>query len=252
MARLVLKGLVLRAADYQESSRILTVLTDGLGKITVSAKGALRRSSRIAAASQPFAYAEMTLSESRDRYYLDQASTISLFSGMTADIAAYALGAYFLELLDAACPERQEAREELSLGLNALYLLSEGKKRPELVKCAFELRLMALLGFRPETEACPVCMKEQPEEPVLDLRGGAVYCRACAEGQTALAAPLLPASLEALRFILNAPAGKVFSFSLGEEAEKRLARAAERYVQEQLERRFSALDYYKKVKMDTP
>ena len=73
MANLVLKGLVLRAADYQESSKILTVLTDARGKITVSAKGALRRSSRIAAASQPFAYAEMTLSESRDRYYLNEA-----------------------------------------------------------------------------------------------------------------------------------------------------------------------------------
>lgn len=249
MANLVLKGLVLRAADYQESSRILTVLTDSRGKITVSAKGALRRSSRIAAASQPFAYAEMTLSESRDRFYLNEASTISLFPGVTADVEAYALGAYFLELLDAACPEGEEAADgELALGLNALWLLSEGKKSPALVKAAFEIRLMALLGYRPETEQCAVCGKEAPESPMLDLRGGSVYCRDCAAGNALLPAPLLPASLEALRYILAAPDSRVFAFSLGEEAEKRLVSAAERYVQEQMERRFSTLDYYKKIK----
>ena len=249
MANLVLKGLVLRAADYQESSKILTVLTDTRGKITVSAKGALRRSSRIAAASQPFAYAEMSLSESRDRYYLNEAGTISLFPGILADVNAYALGAYFLELLDAACPEGEEsASGELALGLNALWLLSEGKKSPALVKAAFEIRLMSQLGYRPETECCPVCGRETPESPMLDLRGGSVYCRSCAEGNALLPMPLLPASLEALRYILSAPDSRVFSFSLGEEAERKLNSAAERYVQEQLERRFSTLDYYKKIK----
>ena len=250
MANLVLKGLVLRAADYQESSRILTVLTDSRGKITVSAKGALRRSSRIAAASQPFAYSEMTLSESRDRFYLNEASTINLFAGITADVNAYALGAYFLELLDTACPEGEEAAAgELALGLNALWLLSEGKKSPALVKAAFEIRLMAQLGYRPETDCCPVCSRTDPESPMLDLRGGSVYCRDCAAGNALLPVPLQPASLEALRYILSAPDSRVFSFSLGEEAERRLGSAAERYVQEQLERRFSTLDYYKKIKI---
>ena len=88
-----------------------------------------------------------------------------------------------------------------------------------------------------------------PEEPVLDLRGGSLFCRACAQGNAMLPVALPPASLEALRFILEAPANKAFSFSLGEEAERRLSGAAERYVQEQLERRFSTLDYYKRIRI---
>ena len=47
------------------------------------------------------------------------------------------------------------------------------------------------------------------------------------------------------RFHITCPAEKAESMK---EAEKRLTKAAERYVQEQLERRFPALDYYKKVK----
>ena len=148
MSDLVLKGLVLRTADYKESSKMLTELTDALGKISVSARGATRLKSRVAAACQPMVFSEMTISESKERYYLKEASTLELFSGMTADLKRYALGCYFLELLDAACPETVEEPEALALGLNALWLLSEGNKEPLLVKAAFELRLMALLGYQ--------------------------------------------------------------------------------------------------------
>ena len=248
MSDFVLKGLVLRTADYKESSKMLTVLTDAMGKISVSAKGATRFKSRIAAACQPMAFSEMTLSESRDRYYLKEASTLELFSGMTADLKSYALGCYFLELLDAACPETVEEPEALTLGLNALWLLSEGKKERALVKSAFELRLMALLGYQPETEACAVCGKESPERPVLDLRGGALFCRSCSvQAAAQRPAALDEGTLQALRFVLSAPRNKVFSFRLSEDSLRRLGDVAEGYVREQLERSFRTLDYYKSL-----
>ena len=248
MSDLVLKGLVLRTADYKESSKMLTVLTDALGKISVSARGAARLKSRVAAACQPMAFSEMTISESRERYYLKEASTLELFSGMTADLGRYALGCYFLELLDAACPETVEEPEALTLGLNALWLLSEGKKDPHLVKAAFELRLMALLGYQPEAEACAVCGKETPDSPVLDLRGGALYCHDCAlEAMDQRPKALDEGSLQALRFILFSPRSRVFSFQLREGALRRLGDIAEAYVSEQMERSFRTLDYYKSI-----
>ena len=125
MSEIVLKGLVLRSTDYKESSKMLTVLTDVLGKVSVSARGATRLKSRIGAACQPLVFSEMTLSESKERYYLKEASTLEMFSGLTSDLKAYALGCYFLELLDASCPETVEEPEVLALGLNALWLLSE-------------------------------------------------------------------------------------------------------------------------------
>ncbi len=248
MSDLVLKGLVLRTADYKESSKMLTVLTDALGKISVSARGATRLKSRIAAACQPMAFSEMVISESKDRYYLKEASTLELFSGMTADLKRYALGCYFLELLDAACPETMEEPEALSLGLNALWLLAEGKKDAQLVKCAFELRLMALLGYQPEVEACAACGREEPDSPVLDLRGGALYCHSCAlEAMAQRPRALDAGSLQALRFILSSPPGRVFSFQLGAKPLRRLCDIAEGYVSEQLERSFRTLDYYKSI-----
>ena len=61
----VVRGIVLRGTDTKESDKILTVLTAGMGKLTVIAKGARSRRSRVAAAVQTLAYSEMVLSESR-------------------------------------------------------------------------------------------------------------------------------------------------------------------------------------------
>ncbi len=248
MSETVLKGLVLRTADYKESSKMLTVLTDAMGKISISARGAARLKSRIAAACQPMAFSEMTVSESKERFYLKEANTLELFAGLTADLKNYALGCYFLELLDASCPETVEEPEALSLGLNALWLLSEGKKDPRIVKSAFELRLMTILGYQPETEQCAACGKEEPEGPTLDLRGGALYCRDCALRSMAQRPMSLDMpSLMAIRHIVSSPRKNVFSFRISDSGLRRLSDAGENYVKEQLERSFRTLDYYKSL-----
>ena len=248
MSETVLKGLVLRTADYKESSKMLTVLTDSMGKISISARGAARLKSRIAAACQPMAFSEMTVSESKERFYLKEANTLELFSGLTADLKNYALGCYFLELLDASCPETVEEPEALSLGLNALWLLSEEKKDPRIVKSAFEMRLMTLLGYQPETEHCASCGKTDPVTPTLDLRGGALYCRDCAMKAMAQRPMTLDTpSLLAIRHIVSAQRNSVFSFRIGGSGLRRLSDAAENYTKEQLERSFRTLDYYKSL-----
>ena len=59
------KMLVLRAVDYKESDRILTVLTPDLGRVTVKARACRRKGSRLAAAVQLLTYSEAGLFASR-------------------------------------------------------------------------------------------------------------------------------------------------------------------------------------------
>ena len=55
------KALVLREVRYKEADRILTLFTDTDGKISAKARGALRKGSKTAAATQQLTYSEMTL-----------------------------------------------------------------------------------------------------------------------------------------------------------------------------------------------
>lgn len=240
-------ALVLREVRYKEADRILTLLTSTEGKITVKARGALRKSSKTAAGTQQLTFSEMTLFGNRGKWTVNEASVKEGFDGLRADIEAFSLGCYFAECLEALSVEDQPEPELLQLGLNSLYALSRNLYMPEHIKAAFEVRLMCIAGYAPELEHCAVCGKTDMDEPVLNLTRGAVCCRGCARLEETAA--LDRASLDALRYIKGARAKQLFSFSLPDISLAALSKAAERYLLLQTERRFSTLEYWKKLRI---
>lgn len=241
----VTTGLVLRVTETKETDKILTVLTPDMGKIPLIARGARRKNSRIAAASQLLAYSELTLYKRGNWYMLDEASTLELFDGVRQDIVLLSLASYLTELAEAVCAEETVSPEILSLLLNALYALCYLHKEPRLVKAAFQFRLMALSGFEPLAEECAVCGTAQPEGPVLDISGGFVACGTCRGPERSFRLPLTEAGLAALRHVLYADPRRLYSFTLEPGALQALDQAGEAFIAAQLERGFRTLDYYK-------
>jgi len=242
------KALVLREVKYKEADRILTLFTADNGKITAKARGALRRGSRTAAATQQLTWSDMTLFFNKGKWTVNEASVIEPFDGLKNDIAAFALGSYFAECVEALSIEDQKDPELLSLVLNSLYALSRGLHDPRKIKAAFELRLMSLSGYHPALERCAVCGAEEPGEPMFDLIDGRLFCRSCCSRGSAVS--LDAAALAAMRFILGAPPKQIFSFELTGDPLVTLAFAAEHYLLTQTERSFGTLDYYKQFKTD--
>ena len=240
-------GLVLRETIYKESSKILTVLTADSGKLTVNARGARRRGSTSAAGTQLFTFSEMTLYEGKGGWTLTETRSIEQFEGLRTDIEKLSLASYFAELLETVSDEDEPSPLLLQLGLNALYALSENLKEDTLIKTAFELRLMAIAGFSPQTDFCPACGKTEIKDPYLSM-DGFVSCRECLSGSSP-SRRLDKASLDALRYIISADAKRIFSFRLPNDSLELLSDAAETYVRYQLDKRFYTLDYYKKIKI---
>ena len=166
------RGLVLREVSYRDSSKILTVLTESDGKLTISARGARRKGSKIAAAAQLLAFSEFTLFGRGGRWYLNEGSSIELFEGLRNDLGRFTLGQYVAQLLETVSDEDNPNIDILRLGLNSLYTLSQGKKVDTLVKAAFELRLMCLAGYAPMLDSCVQCGQKEMPVPMLDAYGG--------------------------------------------------------------------------------
>ena len=242
------RALVLREVKYKEADKILTVLTEDEGKLTVSAKGVMRRSSKIAAGCQLLTFSEMTLFENRGKWYINEAEPVEQFLGLRDDIALLSLGAYFAELMEAVSDEDSPNPAVLRLGLNSLYALSGGLYAQEHIKAVFELRLLCLSGYEPSLDCCPECGKEDIEAPVFNTLGGTVICGKCQSAAKGENFRLCDASLSAMRYIAGTENKKIFSFTLDEKAEKRLYAVCEAYICAQLEKRFSALDYWKSVR----
>ncbi len=244
------RGIILREVNYKEADKILTVFTEDEGKLTVSARGARRKGSRYAAASQLLVYSEMTLFSYKGRWSLNEAVTLETFRGLRDDIELLTLGSYFAELIEGVTGEEVPEPELLQLLLNSLYALGELKKTPQLVKSAFEIRAMCLSGFEPMLKSCCVCGADQPEEPQLSLSAGLLHCARCHVPDSGISMPLCASSLAAARYISCCDAKKLFSFSLPEDALKRLCNTSEAYVMTQLERGFRTLDFWRELKPD--
>ena len=244
---LTTKALVLRETKYKEADKILTVLTEREGKLTVKARGALRKGCRYGAAAQALCFSEMTLFGNAGKWSMNEAETIEQFMELRGDISALALASYFAEMLEAVSDEDSPNPENLQLGLNSLYALSRGLYPQTHIKAVFELKLMGLCGFEPQTELCPTCGRQPPDDPVFSLNGGSVHCRACPPGTAGVSLPVSPETLDAMRYISASPPKRIFSFRIPDEAERQLADLAEAYAAVQLERGFGALDYWKSL-----
>lgn len=242
------KVLVLREVKYKDADKILTLYSAERGKFTARAVAALRKASRIASATQQLTYAEMTFYESHGRTGVKEAQILEDFADLKSDFADYALGCYFAECVEQLSEEGLEDADILQLILNALFALSRKLYLPQTVKAAFEMRLMSLQGYRPDLSGCEVCGKEDPEFPNLCVTSGKLICSSCRKASFEIYAPLSGCALQSLRTIVSAGPKAFIPKDLPPEDTDLLSYACETFLLEHAERRFSTLEYWKKVR----
>ena len=243
------QGLVLREVSYKESDKILTVLTAEGGKRTVKARGCRRKNSPLAASAQLLVYSDMTLFAYQDRYTLNEAESLRQFWHVKSDVELLALGSYFAEVMEAVSVEGRPDPAAMSLILNSLHALDKLDRPQALVKAAYEMKLMALEGYEPLADACAVCGRPDPEQPMLHLAEGVLHCAACkSEVGEGPSLPLTEGTLSALRHILYGDPKRLFSFQLDQKGLDCLARVCEGFLRTQLDRGFRTLDFYHELK----
>ena len=239
-------GLVLREVKFKEADKMLTVLTQEEGKISVRARGALRKSCRFAAASQQFAYSEMTLFLNRGRYYLEEASVVEDFRGLRERFEELALAAYFAELLEAVSDEDSPDPELLRLGLNALFALSRDLYPAKQVKAAFELRCACIAGYAPDLVGCHACGNQNPD--LFDISQGHLECGKCRSSESdGIRMPITRGVQDAMQYIAYCDPKRILQFRTSPETMELLSGITEAYLTTQLERGFSTLDFYKSL-----
>lgn len=180
--------------------------------------------------AQSLAWSEWSLTQRGEWYYANEGSTLELFDGLRTDLAAMALGFYFAELTEAVTNQDEGAPELLRHLLNGLYALSTLRKPPPLTKPAFELKLLCLAGYEPLADSCAYCGRTDPEHPMLDVVQGVLRCGRCGAEESALSMPLCRDSLAALRHIVYGDPKRLYSFTLGADALRRLSGAAEAFA----------------------
>ena len=163
-------AIVLRARDYAESDRIVTLLTREFGKLSGIAKGAKASRRRFERKLEPFSHVNLFFRRrpQGQLVFITRAEPGDAMPTLEDDLAKIALGSYMLELADALTSEEAEAADAYQLLMRALGALGGGATSLAL-RQAFELKLLAAAGFGLEFARCRICGLTEADG------GGAVY-----------------------------------------------------------------------------
>ena len=152
------EGLVIRLADFSETSKVATLFTRDFGKISAMAKGARRLKSAFEAAHDLLAASSIVFirksSDSLD--LLTEAQLTFRFRPKSRDMTVLYGGYYVAELLNSLTEEYDPHPELYDETLHVLNHLQEGSN-PKLSLLRYELIVLREIGQLPDLEICTIC-----------------------------------------------------------------------------------------------
>ena len=167
-------GIVLRETQYRDNDKLLTLMTQELGKLTVKARGAKSARSKNKAACQLLAYSEFTLSEHQGRYTVTETVPLEQFAELRGDLELLALASYFAQVTDTVAQEGRPAAGAALAAAQRALCAWQAASAAETVKAVFELRLACLAGFLPDLRGCLACGREGLRPLQRDAGGAAM------------------------------------------------------------------------------
>src|ERR671914_1139809 len=171
------QGVVLRSAKLGEADKIVTVMTQGSGKVRGVAKGIRKITSRFGARLEPFTHVNLMLYRGRGSLdTITQAEIITPHRAIRDDLALFAAGETMLEAVDRVAEEHERNVRLVLLLLAGLRALETRPTDPAAVAESFVLKLLSVSGFHPSLTACSICGSTDVQLFAAGL-GGAVFAR---------------------------------------------------------------------------
>lgn len=247
------EAIIIRRRDQGEADRVLTLCTPQ-GKRVVIAKGARKPSSRKAGHLELFARVRMVVARSPSSWdVVSQAETLEPHAPLRGDLVRGTYARYVTELYDRFVAEGEGGAalfDLLSRTLDYLGQIEVGESIPpalDLLVRAYEQRLLALVGFRPEWGRCMgergehLCGRPLPvkgRNPLgLDPERGGALCAECFQASAARpwVTPLSPAALGLLRACQRLPFARLRELRVSPALLTEVERAMHHYLTYHLE-----------------
>lgn len=152
-------GIVLASYDYSDTDKILTVLTSNLGKISVIAKGA-RKKTKIAPLTEVFVLSSMILFKGSSMYHLNEGTVIDQLYNLRLDYDKMLAANEIIKFVNnytidnsiknevnnqSSFDQISEYNKIFKLTIIALFNIQE-RTRYELIKSTYIIRFLKYIG----------------------------------------------------------------------------------------------------------
>lgn len=241
------EAIVLSHSDWGEADRLLGLYTREMGKLRSIAKGVRKPRSRKAGHLEPFTRVSLLLAKGRDMWIVTQADTVNAHLCLREDLERVGYAAYAVELLDRFTYEEGENPGLYRLLSETLARL-DTEPDPQLPIHYYEMRLLDLLGFRPQLLTCNACGEEiHPVDQYFSASLGSVLCPRCGAA-TAGADPISMDALKYLRHFQRSSYNEAARARPAGEVEREIERILQHYLTYLLERALNTPSFLRKVR----
>ena len=230
------KGIVILESNMGDFDKMVTILTPNMGKIGCAARGSRRPKSALMAGTQYLSFSDFIVYSSPTSYSINSCDTIEVFYNIRKDINKLMYASFITKLVYDVTDENQYTYNILQLLLNTLYMISESDKNLDLILSVFELRLMVYLGFAPQLSKCTNCGNTE-NIAYFSIRSNGYECTNCGKSDKA-AIRISQDTFNSLKYIISAPAKKIYSFSVSDEAIKELKLISSLYINDKLDKNY--------------
>ena len=146
-------AIILRSRKWGDADRIVTLYSRDLGKIRGVARGARRQKSRFGAAIEPFSVCRLDLFEKTgdSLYRISHVDLIRSSQALREELRLMTSAARMVNVVAAITPDGDpdlRLFDTLDQGLASLHESED----PTFVALLFQIRLLGLTGFRPQTD----------------------------------------------------------------------------------------------------
>jgi DNA repair protein RecO (recombination protein O) len=228
------QGVVLRTIKLGEADRIVTIFTQGHGRVRAVAKGIRKTTSKFGARLEPASNVQLQCYRGRELDVVTQVETIDANRELREGYGLLVHAVPMLEAVDQVAQEREPNPALYRMLTGALRALAES--RSPLVTPAFFWKLLSLEGFHPVLDDCAHCgdATTVSGHVVFDLHEGGVLCLRCAEaGGRGVSAD----ALELMRRVLGGGLRGVLAEPVGGTTATEVERLAVAAIEHHIERR---------------
>jgi DNA repair protein RecO (recombination protein O) len=174
---------VIEVRTYGESDKIVTFYSINEGRLSGIAKGAQRSLKRFVNKLELFTHLEILYTVSRDSSLvrIDQAELLNHFPLLRSNYDRFTAAALIAELIRHWTRENDPDERIFALLIWALASLEDRNRPTSWVVILFNMKLLTLLGYKPQLDGCSECGTLRPQDSPYRFNpaGNGLICHRC-------------------------------------------------------------------------
>lgn len=175
------EGIVLSEVNYNDSSKILNVLTKEYGLIGIMSKGSRNIKSKLRAVSRKLIYAKFYIYYKKDKIStLISVDLINSFNEILLDLTKISYASLIIDLVYQVVKQNDD-KKVFDILRDGLIKINEGYA-PNILTDIIKIKLLDYLGVSPIIDFCSNCGTTQDIITISAIDGGYV-CRKCYTNQ---------------------------------------------------------------------